>query len=176
MEGGNLTKAYVPMRDGQAIGNSGVTVSCGIDLGQSSIDQLQSMQISQYLIDLLTPYIGLTKDDAAQALENSPLIITEDQANELLQGEVNMRYASLESLYNKYSDNAQFGDLTCAQQTVCLDLAWQYGNNLPKACPHFWDAAVSQQWHNVITILQTFGDQYSYRRNAEADLLIQESS
>ena len=168
MEGFSL-KGYVPQSNGTAIGNSGVTIMCGIDLGETTPDALSDMGISDNLVDILTPYCGLKQQAAIDYLNDNPLTLTPDQGNELMTAEFNARYTQLSTIFDKYSDT-NFGNLTSAQQTVVFSIFFQYGN-LPQRTPHFWNACTSGNWNQVISILKNFGDQYENRRLAEASLL-----
>ena len=83
-EGGNILTGYVPIdKDGNAIGQSGVTIGIGVDLGQQSASGLAAMGVSPDLIDTLSPYLGLKGDAAIDALDSNPLRIKTAQANQL---------------------------------------------------------------------------------------------
>ena len=54
---------------------------------------------------------------------------------------------------------------------VVSSVGFQYGSNLAKATPRFWDAVTNGRWQDAVDELRNFGDSYSTRRNKEADLL-----
>ena len=55
LEGGRLTKGYVPA---PTVSRSGVTIATGFDLGQRNENDLKSLNLSVGLIDKLKPYAG----------------------------------------------------------------------------------------------------------------------
>jgi len=84
-------QGYIPSNaDGTIIGNSGVTVAGGLDLGQQTADSLRDMNLPQDLITSFTPYLGLTGQAAQIALANSPLSVNQQQEttinNQVVQG------------------------------------------------------------------------------------------
>ena len=70
MEGGSLTKGYVPA---PKTSNSGVTVATGFDLGARSEPDLRRIAIPAPLIAQLRPYLGKKKQAAVTALQQQPL-------------------------------------------------------------------------------------------------------
>lgn len=70
MEGGSLTKGYVPA---PKTSNSGVTVATGFDLGARSEPDLRRIAIPAPLIEQLRPYLGKKKQAAVTALQQQPL-------------------------------------------------------------------------------------------------------
>lgn len=169
-EGGQILTAYVPQNHGVAVGNSGTTISTGCDLGQMNLNDLKTLNLSTDLQNLLIPYLGLKKQAAINFLNQNPLTITQEQADELDNAMQTKFTNNLTNLYNNYSD-VNFDQLNDQQATVIADCTYQYGLDIPAKCPLFWNACCNQQWSKVVTILRNFGDSYSNRRNAEADLL-----
>ena len=72
--------AYIPCRRknfdghgnaadcGEPVGQSGVTIGAGLDLGQQSEADLRRMGLERELIDLFRPYLGKKRISAMQAL------------------------------------------------------------------------------------------------------------
>lgn len=85
-EGARRLDGYMPTEngkpDGKVVGNSGVTIASGFDLGQHSPADLKAMGLYQGLIDRLTPYMkpGLRKETAQKFLERNPLAISDEEA------------------------------------------------------------------------------------------------
>lgn len=76
------TRGYVPTnRDGSVVGNSGVTIAKGFDLGQHSTKDLFRLGIPPETLVKLVPYMEKKKDDAVDALRQQPLSLTEDEMN-----------------------------------------------------------------------------------------------
>ena len=71
------------MQDGKVLGNSGITISTGFDLGQHNIYDLQQMGIKEKYIKILKPYLGLKKEEALKYLRENPLKISQDIAEYL---------------------------------------------------------------------------------------------
>ena len=164
-EGGRHTEGYVPLA-----GQSGVTIGTGIDIGQWDSTGLQNMGVSQDLIDLFEPYLGLTRDDAEEYLNNNPLTITDEQAAELDENFMQNYFQPLINNYNAASD-VNYEDLPTEAQTVIASVAYQYGTDLASATPNFWQQVTTQDWQAGVDNLRGFGDDYSTRRNIEAHLL-----
>ncbi len=78
----------------------------------------------------------------------------------------------VEADFNRDTKGAlKFKDLTNEQMTVILSVAFQYGD-LSKKTPNFWRQVVAGDWAGAKQNLRNFGDDYSTRRNKEADLLM----
>jgi len=170
-EGGQYTEGYVPEdSDGNPIGNSGVTIGTGVDLGQRSREELENMGLPDELIDRVEPYLGMQGEDAQDYVEDHPLNITEEEANTLDEAVHSDIQGRLEENFNRDSD-VNFNDLPEAAQTVIADVATQYGPDLAERTPNFWDAVTHQDWDRTYDELRDFHDDYPTRRNDEADLL-----
>lgn len=168
MEGGCILNGYVPEDKKKGV-ESGVTVACGVDLGNPNIYYLEGFPTKLKL--KLKPYIGRTGDKARAAIKAIPLTLTQDEAD-LLQSLVYCDlFANLISLFNKASVKDKFIDLYQEQQTAIADVAIQYGYLLYKRTPKFWKAVTTGDWKGAIRELRNFGDAYSIRRNKEADLI-----
>ena len=167
------TTGYVPRRHGRPLGESGVTVCDGVDLGSMAPAQLDGWPLPPALAQRLRPYCGLRGAAAMALLASRPLILTDAEALALSSAAGACHVAELRALYDAAVAPGRRGwaDLSDAQQTVIFSVAWQYGVHLAKACPRFWRAVVAQDWPAAVAELRDFGDAYPTRRNAEADLL-----
>lgn len=169
-EGAAVQEAYPPPSS-----DSGVTVGTGVDLGQRNSADLASLDLSADLVSLLTPYLGLRGQAAADFLDDHPLILTPGQVAELDRAVHNQIYTQLATNYNNASD-LSFWRLPSAVQTVIASVALQYGPNLhlpasEGGTPSFWAAVTEGRWQDAVDELRDFGDAYSTRRNLEADVL-----
>jgi hypothetical protein len=171
----NTLKGYVPQCNGQVIGESGVTIAMGVDLGAEHVGgYLDSKLLDPELRALLDPYLGKQEREAVTFLAANPLTLTLDQRdhlNAVVQAE---HTAALTRQYNRDAGSVLttggWNGLSDAEQTVIASVAWQYGEPWVH-CPRFWGRAVAQDWRGAIAELRAFGDLYPSRRHAEADCL-----
>ncbi len=77
---GFTTSGYVPKKDGDVQGQSGVTVGNGVDLGAQSAEKLRALGVDEDTIKTLSPYFGKKKQDAIDALKAQPLSLSQQQA------------------------------------------------------------------------------------------------
>lgn len=97
-EEGFTTKGYVPQNTatGAVIGQSGVTVGKGFDIGQLS--SLKGFDIEPDLAKKIEPYLGLKGTAALKKLRQQPLKLTEDEAHKLSKVIFNRKYDKFNSL------------------------------------------------------------------------------
>jgi hypothetical protein len=182
-EGVQRLDGYVPTEngkaDGKVVGDSGVTVASGFDLGQHSPSDLKAMGLYQGLIDRLTPYMkpGLRKDAAQKFLKDNPLSISDEEARMIDRRAQIKSYDDLAGRYNAATRNAygpaaaaRFQDMPQGAQTAIADVAFQYGN-LATETPNFWRQVTTGQWQGARDNLMDFKDAYRTRREREAGLL-----
>ena len=166
LEGGRRTTGYVPNPEGS---RSGVTIGTGIDLGQMGESDLAQFDFPYDLKDKLRPYLGKIKFEAVDLLNSMTLQVTDAEA-ELIDKEVKSRF--VRDLERKFNDAAtiRFDELPDGVQTVIASVAFQYGD-LRRRTPNFWRQITTGDWQGAYRNLRDFGDDYSRRRNQEADLL-----
>ena len=164
LEGEAIPKGYVPSD------NSGVTIATGVDLGQRAMPELLALGLAAALTDKLKPYLGLKGDAARDKLNSAPLTLS---AAEVAQLDQALRARFLPALVSKFNaaGNTGFDDLKPAQQTVIFSVAYQYGLGLDQRTPNFWRQVTTGDWPGAIANLRNFGDDYSTRRNKEANYL-----
>lgn len=162
---------YVP-RDaaGNALGQSGVTIGVGIDLGGRSAQSMLNDGVPQNLVDILSPYLGLKGQSAVDKLNQSPLSLPESQAMDISNIYVNQYSAGIASRYSSAAGSS-FSALPLNTRTAIVSVAYQYGQNLAQAAPTFWNYVTQKQWANVVNELNNFGDAYPTRRQSEAALI-----
>lgn len=169
-EGGDHPTGYVPTSGGVPAGDSGVTIGYGVDLGARSMADLQRLNLSGPLRNILAPYLGLRGVDAQTYLAAHPLTLSDSARFSL-----NLRvwteiYSNVSNNYNG-SSVYDYWRLPGAVQTVIGDLALQYGPDLHIRTPDVWAHLVNGRWQDAVDELRDFGDIYPTRRNAEADIL-----
>jgi len=169
LEGGVLAEGYVPQQNGEAIAQSGVTIGGGIDLGQQKIEELENLEVAPGTLAKLKPFIGLQKADAIEALKASPLVLTNEEAEELTKRVIDRDLGKLKSQYTEQTGES-FDDLPAAAQTVAASLNHQYGN-LPSKTPRFWSFLTQGKLDEAVAELKDFGDRYQSRRQSEAAFL-----
>ena len=150
---------------------SGVTVGTGVDIGQMSAADIGALDIPQGLKQKLAPYAGLIGQNAVNFLNSHPLHLTQDEANTLDRVVRQNTIGGVANRFNLAAPGNSFADLPPAARTVVTDIAYQYGSNLAQRMPSFWSDVTAGRWDSVAQKLRNFGDRYSARRNAEADLL-----
>ena len=161
------TRGYIPKdSEGNILGKSGVTIASGFDLGQKSLSDLEGL--SNSLIEKLTPYLG-KKGEAADKIAAN-LKLSKAEANSINEF---AKQTELEKISNKWKEatGTDFSDLDGNKQTVIASVAFQYGSNLEKATPNFWQQVTSGDWESAKKNLLNFGDSYSSRRKREASLI-----
>lgn len=177
---GSVCYGYVPTHRsganrGQAIGRSGVTIGIGCDLGGRSEDDLLRLGLPAALIGKLTPYLGKRRREAQQALAVRPLQLSPEEAAMLsaaIAGEIFERLAArYDAATGGLAGARRFAQLPWQARTVIGSVAYQYGDNLPRATPRFWAVALTQDWPALVRALENFGDAYTPRRRREAELL-----
>ncbi|MFT5276620.1 MAG: hypothetical protein ACI97K_000213 [Glaciecola sp.] len=166
LEGGSLTKAYVPDVNNS---QSGVTVGAGFDLGARNVNDLKALGLESALIDKLHPYLGLKRLEAAAFLNGQPLEISPEQAEAI---DISVKKNIVERLISRFDQVSaiEFCHIPSSWQTVIASVEFQYGSVKTK-CPNFWGLVTSHRWNEAQHELRNFDDSYATRRNQEADYI-----
>lgn len=176
-EGKAITKAYIPEnKDGSILGQSGVTIASGFDLGQQDITSIS--ELSKDLQDKLIPYLGAKKDKAASKLkETGGLQLTDKEVNEIDMMAKQKYSNKVKESYSKLTGKS-FDELPSNLQTVIADIQFQYGTNYnrtPKFAGIIQEIAENpsnvESYMKLENELRNFGDSYSTRRGKGADLI-----
>jgi hypothetical protein len=145
-EGKAIRRGYIPCRNGtwypggadkgEILGQSGVSIATGVDLGQQTEKGFSRLPVE--LLNKLHPYFGLKRDAAKEALIRRPL--------ELSAGEVEQ----IDRLIHKrYIDETAalfgtaFGGAPRQVQAVAVSLHYQFGTPKRKESPALgaaWEA------------------------------------
>lgn len=167
LEGGAQTKGYVP-EDKPGGNESGVTIASGFDLGQWDVQGARKAGVPDALLTKLKPYFGVKGTEAQGMLAERPLAITQDEAAAIDDALKTYHISEVAKRFNK-SSNLVFEDIPEGWQTVIASMAFQYGLNLEKATPQFWQQVTTGKWDAALSNLRKFGDDFDKRRNREAD-------
>ena len=114
---------FVPQKDGEVIGTSGVTVGTGIDLGQQSAARLRQLGISDDIISKVRPYLGVKEGAAVQLVRQQPLNLSRQEVDEL---NVAFLRADITSILDKVGEE-RFMQLQPEARTVALSLVRNFG-------------------------------------------------
>ncbi|UKE69435.1 pesticin C-terminus-like muramidase [Xanthomonas cerealis pv. cerealis] len=186
-EGALALKGYVPKKNGVVIGQSGVTISTGVDLGQqekNSTTEILNDYVAEFgnvdnvdvtaLIDQLNPYFTLKKDYAANKLAEIPLSINLSEANILANSFKFDFRVKIDKRFNKGNSlGMKFKKLPTEAQTVILDFAYQYGlsDSAGSVRTTFWSHTYKGEWQKLADWLVSKPDIYESRRIREGKLL-----
>ena len=162
-EGSRILSGYVPDAKGS---KSGVTIATGFDLGARNLADLKGLP--KAIIDKLKPYLGIKGAQAQEVAKDLSVTDAEAQAiDEFSKKEATDR---LKAKWQSATGES-FDDLPKHKATVVASVAFQYGD-LESQTPNFWRQITKDDWNAAEKNLRNFGDNYSTRRNLEADYFI----
>lgn len=179
----NSLRGYVPCKHrnfhagmdrgecGAVIGQSGVTIGAGLDLGQQRDSDLKRMGVQPHLLPVLRPYLGKRKEAAISQLMARPLMLSVAECEELnaaVHGDYIRRVAGL---YDVATHHIPFADLPWQAQAVITSLYYQLGS--PSKYPVTWSHLCHGDWGAAAHELRTGFRDYAYRRQDEAATLEQ---
>jgi len=154
-EGGQRLEGYIPMRKGEVIGNSGVTIGTGVDVGQMSKGEICALPISETLKEKLLPFGNIVKDAAKAKLDYTPLYITKPEADELDRAVYEKILNILVYLYNRESA-VKFDELPEKAQTCIASIAINMGPAFKNKDRLLWDLAVNHEWQELRIYLSDY--------------------
>jgi len=152
-EGGQSLTPYVPRA-----GQSGTTLATGVDIGQMNKREIQNLGLEKPLLDKLTPFAGLKRAKALQALANAEKNgtlpnLSQAEANKL---DLLFHQSFLKSTLDSYNARRQkgvvdFTKLTPAQQTILMDLTYNTGKGFPQtaAAKTFYNDVAKGDWKDA---------------------------
>lgn len=176
LEGGQQLTGYVPVDKGKVIGQSGVTVATGVDLGQWSLSDIKKLELPLELIKKIEPCLGRKKESALDIIADKPLELTKEEADILDKQIYKQIFIRVEELYNS-SGFVQFQDLPSQAQTVIASVAMNRGpafGRLGGAWSTLWDYFLNGEWAKARKMLSTFPHDNTglkNRRKAESRIL-----
>lgn len=175
------TDGYIPCRRrnftgreerqscGDVIGVSGVTIGTGLDLGQHSPAELARMGVPGVLTARFAPYCGKQGELAVAALSVLPLMITEEEREELDNLVLREYVRRAARLYDAASF-ACFDDLPAEAQTVIVSLLFHLGAGTTRY-PRTWRLLCEEDWAGAARELKTGFTRFANRRTDEGRLL-----
>jgi len=162
-EGSRILSGYVPDAKGS---KSGVTIATGFDLGARNLADLKGLP--KAIIDKLKPYLGIKGAQAQEVAKD--LSITDAEAQTIDEFSKTEAVDRLKAKWQAATGES-FDDLPKHKATVVASVAFQYGD-LESQTPNFWRQITKDDWNAAEKNLRNFGDNYSTRRNLEADYFI----
>ena len=177
---GNSSCGFVPINptSGEVLGNSGVTIGTGIDLGSKSSSSPALRSLSNFIVAKLEPYFGLRQNFAACAAIEQPLSLSSSEAVALTDAVIKRVGEEIKQIYNneKAERALVFTSLARGVRTAIASVWFQFG--YPKAYPKFWKFVTENNWEEAVKELRNFysnpNDQLEgnlKRRNNEADII-----
>jgi len=168
---GYSKKPYIPKnKKGEYLGNSGVTVGSGIDLGQQTEDGLKELGVSDSIIKKIKPFLGKKGYQASQSINKNKLNLNDNEIKNLQEKIYDGNFLQYIDYYEKETGN-KFLDLDKNFQTAIGSVITQYGPELGKRTPRFNKTIIDNDIKSAISELNNFGDKYKTRRKSEAKLL-----
>lgn len=169
-EGEGINTGYVPTRrNGNVIGNSGVTVGTGVDLGSKNDAYFAGLDES--LKAKLRPHYGKRKAAAQASLRSDPLNLTDAEVDALDRHVKEKELDTLRTRWNQDSDT-DFDDLPTNQATAVASTYYHHGNQMFGY--NYWTQATSGDWQAAADNLRDSFDRdpiFDPRRQREADYL-----
>jgi GH24 family phage-related lysozyme (muramidase) len=135
---GTKRNAYIPFKDGVVIGNSGVTIGKGLDLGQqnaASINALKAYGLSEELAKKLREHPDLGKSFKGKKKAEatfSPMVLTAEEEAQLNDSLVQKYKNSFEAAYEENVGRKPSEDLTENQRIALASAYFNLGNGLFK--------------------------------------------
>lgn len=168
-EGKGVRKAYIPKSKGVILGQSGVTVGTGVDLGQQSESGLLAMGVPRPLVEKLRPYLGKKKEEADALLKKYPLELTVEEVEQLDAAVRSSYIAATEKRFNGKKPATPFADCPKEVQAVAVSLEYQLG---PGGAKKYTDLLAAGKYREAANLLRSAAE-YQDRRRQEAALLDQ---
>ena len=153
-EEGFRTDMYVPLdNEGNVFASSGPTIGTGVDLGQMNENDLVKTGVSKELIEKLSPYLGLKKDEALKFVKENPLSLSEGETLEISKA---VQAIEINKIANTFEEKTgkDFSDLNPRVKTIVVSTGFQYG---AKGIPTFMQLAadtIGNETRESFTALQ----------------------
>ncbi|OUJ16108.1 pesticin C-terminus-like muramidase [Acetobacter sp. DsW_063] len=182
-EGDQWLRGYVPMQHGVVIGQSGMTVASGFDLGQWSVDEMTKQGFSETLLQKIRPFANrkmrhMTKAQVVALVATlGPVpILTKEEADACDTAVFTSIASGAMRIWNARIEKGVplFTALPQGWQTVWISRFYQEGPG-PKfsSAIDFRSNALAGNWKDAIAALQSY-TQYRDRIASEANLLQQQ--
>lgn len=161
----------------KAMGDSGVTIATGCDLGQTTLDTLLKYGLDSGIAHSLVPYIGknVRQDAALRKLHEMPLTISLDVAHAIDRAvHTGYLHSYVIPAYDKHFPKDKFADLPKQAQAAILSICFQKGvGGTKRDAPNTWAAFCRGDWADASKRLcnASFWEGYQGRRRQEGILL-----
>ncbi|MCP1197460.1 pesticin C-terminus-like muramidase [Acetobacter senegalensis] len=153
---GVKSEGYVPLNpDNTVMGNSGVTIGVGIDLGQQSVESLKNAGVDPSIIQKLTPYLGLQRDEALSFVKQNPLSLSNPELTSLDNTFIHSQIDATATHFQQLSGK-EFTSLPYEVKTALVDITYQFPST--SSAPKFWDAVGREDWAGAVKELRNFYD------------------
>lgn len=180
---GNEYDFYVPKnKEGTAIGESGITIGKGFDLGAQNEKSLRNMGIPEPLIKKLVDsgYLGKKKDDAIKALNEGSLKLSGEEVDQINSAAIPYYTRQFEAALKKNTGLDAQTDLTTNQRIALTSAYFNLGNGLfynkNNKKTSLSNQLANKQWElageNIATWSKNPTPGLQARREAEANLLL----
>ncbi|EBO9452374.1 hypothetical protein R331_23115 [Salmonella enterica] len=154
--------------------SSGVTIAWGVDLGGRTVDSMLRDGVPKNIVDKLSPYVGPRGETAKDILnknEDHLPALTPDEGALISDIYMKKTIDEVATAYNQDSKSLTFSQIPYNTRTAIIDLAYNYGTNLRKVTPVFWNDIVSHNWQKAYDEFMDFKDNNPGRRKKEGGLV-----
>lgn len=129
---GNEYNFKVPTKDGKVIGQSGITIGKGFDLGAQDEARLKKMGIPESIVNKIASsgYLGLKGEDAVNALNKGTLKLSAEEVDEINSLAIPFYKNEFEAVLKKQTGLDAQKDLTLNQRIALTSAYFNLGNGL----------------------------------------------
>lgn len=129
---GNEYNPKVPTKDGKVIGQSGITIGKGFDLGAQDEARLKKMGIPEPIVKKIVSsgYLGLKGEDAVNALNKGTLKLSAEEVDEINSLTIPFYKNEFEAALKKQTGLDAQKDLTLNQRIALTSAYFNLGNGL----------------------------------------------
>eukprot|EP01084_Bolivina_argentea_P111503 198914_1 len=170
---------YVPLHGsksdkcGEVMGDSGVTLGAGIDLGKQNLETFQSLGANAETLAILQDYIEKTQSNAAVAICRKPFTLEHSVVYDLSIALMDQYTSEVETKYEQEREEGTvpFTQLPKGVRTVLTSIHWKWGSY-----PTFWSHVISNNWQQAVQELRAWYSDGSSDRRLRSEANIIESS
>ena len=129
---GNEYNFYVPEKDGKVMGQSGITIGKGVDLGAQDEASLKKMGIPESIVNKIASsgYLGLKGEDAVNALNKGTLKLSAEEVDQINSLAIPHYKKEFEAALKKETGLDAQKDLTPNQRIGLTTAYFNLGNGL----------------------------------------------
>ena len=129
---GNPSNPKVPTKDGKVMGQSGITIGKGVDLGAQDEARLKKMGIPESIVKKIVSsgYLGLKGEDAVNALKKGTLKLSAEEVDQINSLAIPHYKKEFEAALKKETGLDAQKDLTPNQRIALTSAYFNLGNGL----------------------------------------------